>query len=108
MALPAPSLYVPPAWAMGRISRAGLRKLPFRYYETISGVYDAQADRFIRLPLLGFEADTRIRATALKLSNVLNRRLANAHRELRFAIHPTDFELYLARDLGGSLCFFCS
>lgn len=103
MALPAPSLYVPPAWAMGSIDRAGLRELPFRYYETLSGIYDTEADEFIRSPLLGFEADTWLRAASLRLFNALNRMLAGVRGQLRLAIHPRDFELFLAGDLERSL-----
>ncbi|MGH8503767.1 MAG: DUF2334 domain-containing protein [Gammaproteobacteria bacterium] len=60
--LSAPALYVPPAWAMGRLSRSTLRTLPFARYEFLSGIYDARADEFHRLPLAGFEADSPARA----------------------------------------------
>lgn len=43
--LGAPDLYVRPAWAMGDIGRPDLRQLPFRRYETLSGVYAAVARR---------------------------------------------------------------
>lgn len=97
--LVAPDLYVPPAWAMGRISRRRLRDLPFRRYETLSGVYDATDDRFERVPLIGFEADTPFRALSLRLSNGLNRAAAGWHGRLRVAIHPHDLELRLRDDL---------
>lgn len=96
--LPAPSLYVPPAWAMGAVSRARLRLLPFHRYETLTGIYDAREDRFHRIPLLGYEADTALRAAALRLSNQLNRVLARG-RALRIAIHPLDLRLRLADDI---------
>ncbi|MFN2268540.1 MAG: DUF2334 domain-containing protein, partial [Desulfonatronovibrio sp.] len=47
--LPVPELYVPPAWAMGDLDRKDLRILPFRWYETLSGLYDSSADRFYPL-----------------------------------------------------------
>ncbi|MEY6431936.1 polysaccharide deacetylase family protein [Thioalkalicoccus limnaeus] len=93
-----PQLYVPPAWAMGRIPRARLANLPFRYYELLTGVYDAAVDRFDRLPLLGYEADNAARARTLRLTNGLIRFLAG-DRPIRLAIHPFDLDLRLANDL---------
>lgn len=97
--LASPELYVPPAWAMGSIARKRLRALPFRLYETLSGIYDAREDSFHRIPLLGFEADTVFRAVAVRASNRLNRLLARGTQRLRVSIHPTDLQLKLARDL---------
>lgn len=97
--LQAPALYVPPAWAMGPIARTRLATLPFRYYEALTGIYDAARDRFRRLPLLGYEADDRLRAWSLRLSNGLNRAWANSDRPLRLAIHPRDLALRLDADL---------
>lgn len=98
--LPQPHTYVPPAWAMGGIPRARLYGLGFRYFETLTGVFDAGAGRFRRLPLAGFEADTRLRALTLRALNRVCASLASADRPLRLAIHPRDPELLLARDLG--------
>lgn len=98
--LAAPALYVPPAWALGAVPRSDLRNLPFRYYEVLSGVLDARAQRLTRLPLVGFEADTAWRARALHHWNRIN--LAGARRRgrpLRVAIHPRDLNLRLAGDL---------
>ncbi len=93
--LPAPTLYVPPAWAMGRIPRATLRQLPFAYYETLNGVYDAHQDRYHTLPLLGFEADTSTRAAFLTVSNAVNAARGRG-RVMRIAIHPHDLDYRLA------------
>jgi hypothetical protein len=99
-----PSLYVPPAWAMGGVSRSVLQSLPFRYYETLSGFYDSTEDRFRRLPVIGFEADTPARAAPLRLINAVQWRLARwLRRAPRIAIHPFDPELQLAGDLRASL-----
>ena len=57
--LPLPTLYVPPAWAMGPVPRSALPDLPFVQFETLAGVYDIEASRLYRLPLLGFEVDSR-------------------------------------------------
>jgi hypothetical protein len=97
--LRAPSLYVPPAWAMGSVDRSGLDRLPFRFYEVTSGVYDAAARRFHRLALVGYEADGAWRALALKTWNRMNRMAAGLRGPLRIAIHPHDLELSLASDL---------
>ncbi len=102
--LPAPALYVPPAWAMGPVPRALLDRLPFRRYETLAGVYDATAGRFHRLPMVGFEADTRLRAVTVAAFNAANVALARrTGRALRLGVHPDDFELELAADLSGMI-----
>lgn len=95
-----PSLYVPPAWAMGALSRDMLNTLPFRYYESSAGVYDAHTGRFNPMPLAGFEADTHARATFLRIFNAVNVAAARLTGcPLRIAIHPYDADLHLARDL---------
>lgn len=95
-----PALYVPPAWALGALPLSAFRGTPVRWIETLTGIYDAEQRRFRRLPLVGFEADTRIRAVSLRLSNAANHALAAASRRpLRVAIHPHDLELLLATDL---------
>jgi predicted deacetylase len=102
--LPAPALYVPPAWALGPVPKALLRRLPFDLFETTGGVYDAGADRFHRLPMAGFETDTAFRAAVVRPFNALNRRWARASgKPLRFGIHPDDFELRLADDLEATI-----
>jgi hypothetical protein len=98
--LPQPDTYVPPAWAMGAIPAERLYGLGFRYFETLTGVFDAGTGRFRRLPLAGFEADTRLRALSLRALNRLALALAGPDRPLRLAIHPRDPELLLAGDLG--------
>lgn len=95
-----PTLYVPPAWAMGPVPRSELDALPFRYYETLTGVYDSEIGRFIPLPLTGYEADTHFRAWVLRGVNGLNRMLAQATGwPLRISIHPFDLTYHLAEDL---------
>lgn len=95
-----PSLYVPPAWALGRLSRADLSALPFRYYETLTGIRDTETRRFRALPLVGYLADTRARVWALRGLNALNRAAAAAlRRPLRVSVHPPDLRLHLADDL---------
>ena len=89
-------LYVPPAWALGAVNKRRLAALPFRYYETLGGLYDARDQRFQPMPLLGFEADTTLRAWSLNLFNRGNYLAALASgRTLRVSIHPQDLQLRL-------------
>ena len=99
--LPAPALYVPPAWALGPASVERLRDTGFRYLETLSGIHDFQSGRTARLPVLGFEADTALRAAFLQLSNATALKLGARRGAVRLAIHPHDLELRLADDLLG-------
>jgi predicted deacetylase len=94
-----PDYYVPPAWAIGALTRDDLRHLPFRYYEDTGGIYDSLTGRYARLPLAGFEADKPWRRHSLRLWNALNSRLSSAQRPLRLSIHPYDAELLLANDM---------
>ncbi len=90
-----PQYYVPPAWAMGSISKQALAELPFRYYETSSGIFDSKTGSFKNLPLIGFEADTPIRKVFLQGWNKINEALSSKHRPVRISIHPDDLELLL-------------
>ena len=99
-----PAFYAPPAWAMGGISLHALRELPFKYYEFLTGFYHCRARSFYRLPLVGYEADTRQRVPSLVLMNMLNEGFAHCFsRPLRIAIHPDDFSYLLAESLKSIL-----
>jgi predicted deacetylase len=99
-----PTLYVPPAWAMGSISRKMLADLPFRRYESLTGIYDSDTGRFSHLPLVGYEADTWLRVWSLRLFNTVNQAIATLSKHpLRIAIHPYDLTLGLASDLHALL-----
>lgn len=104
-----PVLYVPPAWAMGNISLTRLREsCPFPLYERFDGVIDSTAERVQSLPLLGYEADNRLRTAVLRLWNRWNwRRAQRTSLPIRIGIHPRDIELGLAdqlrRDLSRSI-----
>lgn len=101
--LPMPDLYVPPAWAMGNISKAELCTTPFRYFETTAGLLDSATGRQTRLPLTGFEADTRFRALFLTCWNGINHRLGSPQRPVRLSIHPDDLYLLLGKSLARYL-----
>ena len=95
-----PRLYVPPAWALGAMPLSAFGGTSFRCVETLSGIYDVSTTRFRQLPLVGFEADTAFRASALRASNAANHALSRAtSRPLRAAVHPHDFDLRLSGDL---------
>lgn len=98
--LPPPDTYVPPAWALGALTRDDLEALPFRRYETLTGFIDAGTGRRIRVPLVGFEAANRRVAWELGASNRLNLALARMlDRPVRVCLHPADLELRLAKSL---------
>lgn len=101
--LPAPKLYVPPAWALGKISRAHLAALPYPQIETTSGLLQrdpASGYQMKKLPLTGYEADTTLRAAALRKWNRWQARSAEkTDRPLRISIHPDDFHLRLRDQL---------
>jgi predicted deacetylase len=101
--VPRPELYVPPAWAMGAISRQQLAQTPFRFFETQGGLLDSHQQHFYRLPLLGYEADTPLRRQLLCAWNRLNRRWAETSGRLRIAIHPHDLDYHLAAELRRDL-----
>ena len=100
--LPAPSSYVPPAWALGALPRARWPMLPYRRIEVTRGLLDTRSGQLDPLPLVGFEADTRLRATFLRAWNSIQAGKARRQRRpLRIGIHPQDGELLLADDLMG-------
>ncbi|MGM0985786.1 MAG: polysaccharide deacetylase family protein [Pseudomonadota bacterium] len=98
--LPAPTTYVPPAWALGPLPRARWSGLPYRRIEVTRGIIDVASGRLHPLPLVGFEADTRFRAAFLRRWNRFQVWQARRRkRPLRVGIHPHDGELKLADDL---------
>jgi predicted deacetylase len=98
--LPAPELYVPPAWALGALPRSSLNSLPFRWYEVLRGFVDGATGRLRWIPLVGFEADTTFREISLRVWNGLNGYVARALRgPLRISIHPGDLDLLLRKDV---------
>lgn len=97
--LPVSDLYVPPAWAMGRISRAQLAETPFRLFETFSGVQDIESGTITRTAMVGFEADNLLREVACKVWNSLNLAVAGSRYPVRLGVHPYDAELRLASSL---------
>ncbi len=94
-----PKFYVPPAWAMGRICRSSLQCLPFCGYETTSRIIDVRSNQSKRMPLVGFEADTKLRAIFLQCWNRLNFCWSSPLRPLRISIHPYDTDYLIADQL---------
>lgn len=98
--LPAPELYVPPAWAIGRISRNRLRELPLRYVEVLRGVVTLRENRLHPLPVVGFEADTAWRSLAVRGWNwTALQRARMTGKPVRISLHPQDFHLRLVHCL---------
>lgn len=103
-ALPVPRTYVPPAWALGPLTRGRMGAAPFRWFESLTGIYDSEEDCWHRLPLLGFEADTLLRQGLLSVLNAVNRAVARCSgRPIRIAIHPHDLDLRLGNRLAHLL-----
>ncbi len=100
----APTLYVPPAWAMGAISRERLSaEGPFTCYEYFDGLYQASERIWQPTLLLGYEADIPARVPPLRLWNALNRARARSNLALRIGIHPYDLQYGLNADLHADL-----
>ena len=98
--LPRSPLYVPPAWALGAVRTCRLADTGFRQVETLTGIVDIATGRRQLLPLVGFEADTAVRAATLTVLNRGNIALARATgRPLRIGLHPDDLELKLRRTI---------
>lgn len=98
--LASPYLYVPPAWALGALDAADRARVPYAAIEVLQGLIDPVGGELRRLPLVGFEADSRARALLLRMWNRRQMRWALGNgRPLRIALHPNDFELRLAQDI---------
>ena len=95
--LDAPKLYVPPAWALGKIKKESLSKLSFTHYECTTGMI--HNNKFCFIPLVGFEESTRTGALIRRFFNYFNYVMACFTGTIRIAIHPEDFNLYLKNDL---------
>lgn len=100
---PSPDYYVPPAWALGKISAGRLGETGFTYVETTSSIFHLPSRQRRRLPLLGFETDHRLQAHLLGLSNLVNLQLTKLMSYIslgtpviRFSLHPADYKLLLA------------
>lgn len=101
--LPVSSLYVPPAWALGRWKTNSWHAVPFTMIETTSGIMQKNG-KTQRLPLLGFEADTVIRSSFLRLFNCINHWISKkTKRPVRIAIHPFDLQFNLSQNLLSTL-----
>ena len=99
-ALDPPTLYVPPAWALGDIAprtlgEAGL----YQQVEVFSGVIDTARGTLTPAPVLGYEADAPLRVPVLRLWNRHARRRAARTGVLRVGIHPADLDHPLRGDL---------
>jgi predicted deacetylase len=98
--LPSPSLYVPPAWALGRISRQDLADLPYTAVEVLRGIHLPKTGQFKALPMIGFEADTAFRVGAVRTWNSWQMAWARVGgRPLRIGLHPHDFHLPMVKQL---------
>lgn len=99
-----PILYIPPAWAIGKISKNDLKELPFRFYETMMRIHDSDTGSSSKLPLVWFNADTSLRVFSSHVSNALNKAIgALSNQPVRIAVHPIDLRLGFASHLSLAL-----
>ena len=101
-----PTLYVPPAWALGRVPLTRLNEQPFPRVETLRGIYDVSSGRWHARALLGYEAGNPLQTQALRASNTINRVRARGGAGLRIGLHPHDATLALAKDMARDLAHF--
>lgn len=95
-----PRLYVPPAWALGPITPGHLAQVPFDRIEVLSGLLNPQTGVVYKMPVVGFEADSPLRAAGLRIWNAWQmRRVRLRSQPVRLGIHPDDFYLRLAAHL---------
>ena len=94
-------LYVPPAWALGSITKPDLEKLSFTHFECTTGLIYNKKYHFI--PLVGFEETNILKALIRRFFNSLNYFFAHFTGLIRIVIHPNDFNLYLKDDMIGYL-----
>lgn len=95
-----PQVYVPPAWALGSVSLTALSTTGYQRVEVTRGELWLDQGLLEHQLLLGFEADTRLRAAALGIWNKAQMRLARLARQpVRIAIHPHDLQLRLGGEL---------
>ena len=95
--LNSPTLYVPPAWALGNIDKEDLSALPFNEFEMISGIFIN--NKFIFIPLIGFKTKTYFKFIIVKVLNFINYLSYSFFGLMRIAIHPDDFNLLLKGDI---------
>ncbi|MEE4278548.1 MAG: DUF2334 domain-containing protein [Halieaceae bacterium] len=95
-----PRTYIPPAWALG-LARDRLHELPYARVEVLRGVLHVAARvELATLPLVGFEADTPLRARVLSWWNRrAERRARQMGLPLRISLHPRDHRLLLGDEL---------
>ena len=91
-----PYVYVPPAWAIGNVKWEDLSFLPFKLYETLTGIY--HCEKFHHIPLVGYEADNLFRRVSVKSLNKLNKLYSTLLKKpIRVSLHPNDLELGLEK-----------
>lgn len=104
-----PSLYVPPAWALGDLPVEQLRlSRAFETVEVFSGLLEVRTGQLTRLPLVGdavFRCGGSVAATGVSVQafNAWNRRRAQRLGRLRIALHPADLEGGLSPELLSDL-----
>tara|TARA_A100000164_G_scaffold46823_1_gene35282 strand:- start:102 stop:806 length:705 start_codon:yes stop_codon:yes gene_type:complete len=93
-----PITYVPPAWALGKISKKDISNSSYKIIETLSGIYFE--GKFKRMPLVGYETDNLFRVITVSFINFLSEKISvYTNTPLRISIHPNDFSYQLKSKL---------
>jgi len=101
--LQAPDCYVPPAWALGKITPQSLTQTPYEFIETTRGYIKVSNNEKRALPLVGYEADTTLRKLTLLAWNAINEAMSTNNKPLRISIHPFDTDYLLSDSLWACL-----
>ena len=105
--LPPPTLYVPPAWALGAINKKTLSKTLYKQIEVTRGLIHLNSNKKAQLqilPLTGYEADSPFRVRFLSKWNQLQQNQAQIKSlPLRISIHPNDLDLPIAWQLNQQI-----
>ncbi len=93
-----PITYIPPAWALGKITNKDIFNSPYKIIETLSGIYFKE--KFTRMPLVGYETDNLFRVVSVSFLNFISEKISKyTNTPLRISIHPNDFSYPLKSKL---------
>lgn len=90
-----PRLYIPPAWALGSVSRHDVASTGIMLVERLLGFTHVPSGGTSHWPLYGYEADTFPRMIGLHLWNGATGAAAAAVGRVRVVVHPADTRLRL-------------
>jgi predicted deacetylase len=87
-----PRGFVAPAWLFNEDLEPALKDLGFEFTEDHGSVYDVQAGRRRRCPVITWATRTRLREYGARVVCPVQARLWTALPAIRIALHPMDFD----------------